>query len=84
MNLSVRVHEVFKNLARHLNILLVAELDDPVSIRRWKISLVLVDLDARLKQLAVGLGVKLGGVDIGLLADHLVGARGGRPQVDPV
>lgn len=55
--------------------------NESVGACRWKIPLVPVYPDARLENPAIGLWMKLRGVDVRFIADHLVAAGTGREQV---
>ena len=64
-----------------LRIAPVGRRDQRIGLMRLEIAAVAVDVDAQFEHAAIGLGMKLGGVDVFAMADHLKGAIGRRKQM---
>ena len=71
LHLPVAVCKTAQDLSCMFGIAQVGGGDQVISFIRGEISLVAVDVDPKFKHAAIGLGMKLGGVYIVPVADHL-------------
>ena len=69
--LPIGVDEVLQDQGRNPDVLVLALLDQKIGLMGQEIAFVLIDLDPKREDVAIGFGMELGGVDMPPIAYHL-------------